>query len=118
MARPSEKTPEKITKMEQAAALGATVLEICFYADISPDTYYRWLKEDEELSERIEHLRQKPILKARQTVINGLDQAENARWFLERKLKGEFSAKQELEHQGNLTVNLVKYDQENPVSPE
>lgn len=112
MARPSEKTPEKITKIEEAAALGCSVLEICFYADIAPDTYYRWLRDDQKLSDRIEALRQKPILQARKTIVDGLADPNNAKWFLERKVK-EFASKQEVDLKAEVKQDLSdeQYDQ-------
>lgn len=89
-------TPETIRKLEEAFAIDASVKEACYYADISTDTYYRWIKEFPELSDKLERLREKPILKARQTVVKSLDQPDYAFKYLERKKKDEFSPRQEL----------------------
>jgi hypothetical protein len=86
-------TPDTISKLEQAFAIDATVGEACFYADISHDTYYRWIKDYPELSEKFERLRKKPILKARQTIVNDLDNTDSAKWYLKNKKNNEFNEK-------------------------
>lgn len=84
-------TPETIAKLEQAFAIDATVDEACFYADISRETYYRWIKENLILSDKFERLRNTPILKARQTVVNKIGESySNAMDYLKRKKKLEF----------------------------
>lgn len=83
------------SKIEQAAALGASFEEIAFYAGIHRTTLYRWVAEDEELKDRIEELQQQPILKARQTIVRSLEQPEQAKWYIERKSKREFSTRTE-----------------------
>jgi hypothetical protein len=65
--------------------------EACNYAGISRDTYYRWIAEMPELSDRFELLRQKPILRARETIAANLSKDVNLAWkYLERKLPEEF----------------------------
>jgi len=88
-------TDEAVRKLEEAFAIDATVGEACFYAEISRDTYYRWIKENPDLSDKFERLREKPILKARQTVVNALDSPKDAQWYLERKRKREFAQRVE-----------------------
>lgn len=91
VGRPTKLTDETRRKIEEVAALDGSVEEICYYADISKDTYYRWMKENPELSDRIEKLRQRPILKARQTIVKGLgDNFQNAMEYLKRKRRKEF----------------------------
>lgn len=103
MARPQEWNDEIVKKLEEVFALDGTISEACFYAGITRQTYYNHVKEDaeegtpeKELFDRFEALRERPILKARQTIIKGLDQPENAKWYLERKRKTEFANRQEL----------------------
>lgn len=88
--RPTERNDEINRKIEEAAALGATVEEIAMYCGVHRATLYRWMKEDEELRDRIEELRERPILKARQTIIKSLDNPADAKWYLEKKKKNEF----------------------------
>ena len=66
-------TDETIQKLEQVFSIGGSVEEACFFANISKQSYYNWTKDNPELKDRFDALRQKPILKARQEVIKGLD---------------------------------------------
>lgn len=88
--RPTVMTPDTIAKLEQAFAIDATVEEACSYADISRDSFYDYLKKEPKFSDRIAELRQRPILKARQTVVKSLDNPQHAQWYLTRKKKKEF----------------------------
>lgn len=90
IGRPSDFTPEVRSKMEEAAALDASVRETCFYAGISVQSYYNWKEQDPEFFERLDALRQKPILKARLTIVNALNNPREAKWYLEKKRKKEF----------------------------
>jgi len=107
MARPTKKNPTGaqkrqkktdmvIKKLEEAAAIDASIDEMCFYAGITPQTYYNWVKEDKELLERLNALRNKPVLKARMRAVQGVDESyTNAMDYLKRKRKTEFSERKE-----------------------
>ena len=91
LGRPTVDTPETRRKIEEAAALDASPEEIAFYADISRDSFYEILKKDKVFSDRIAALRQRPILKARQTAVKKLEESyQNAMDYLKRKKKKEF----------------------------
>jgi hypothetical protein len=91
VGRPSLDTPGVRSKIEEAAALDASVEEIAFWADISRDTYYEILKKDPAFSDRITKLREKPIIAARQRVVKGaLESYGNAMDYLKRKKRAEF----------------------------
>lgn len=96
VGRPLEFTEDVVSKLEQAFALDSTVEEACLYADISRQTYYLKIKERPELSDRFDELRQRPFLKARQTLVKSLDLPEHAKWYMERKKKTEFANRTEL----------------------
>lgn len=100
--RPTTFTEEVVNKLEQAFALDCTVSEACLYADISRQTYYNFVDEKAEEGsdkrkyfDRFEELRQRPFLKARQTLVKSLDQPEHAKWYMERKRKAEFAVRTE-----------------------
>lgn len=101
-------TDEAVRKLEEAFAIDASIEEACYYADISRDTYYRWIKENKQLSDKFERLRNRPILKARQTVVKSLDNPDMAFKYLERKRKTEFSQKIEGELNGNFVIKWKK----------
>lgn len=87
----------KVKKLEEAFSIGASISEACMYADISRDTYYRWIGQNKALLERFEMLLEKPILTARQSVVGALkSNPELALKFLERKRKKEFSPRMEM----------------------
>lgn len=94
--RPTKLTPETVIKLEEVFAIDGTVEEACFYADISRNTYYEWIKEHPELNDRFQALRERPVLKARQAVVKGLDNFDNGLKYLERKKKLEFSLRTEI----------------------
>lgn len=94
--RPTSMTPEVVLKLEQAFAIDATVEEACSYADIARNTFYEYLKKNPEFQDRIDELRQRPVLKARQTIARSLDIPQHAQWYLTRKKKAEFAERTEL----------------------
>lgn len=53
------------------------------------------MRDDKDFYDRIQELRERPILKARRTVEQSLNTPEGARWYLERKKKLEFSTRSE-----------------------
>jgi hypothetical protein len=112
--RPTELTDEVRSKIEAAAAFDATLEEIAFYAGVHRVTLYRWLKDDEELRNRVDELRQKPILKARQTVVEALQDPNHAFRYLERKRPKEFMPSAKIEHSGTVafTPGQVTPEQE------
>jgi len=86
-------TKEVLGKLEEAFSMDCSDAESCLHANISPDTLYSYQKQNPEFSERKRLLRQKLILKARRTVMDNLTDIKVAQWYLERKLKNEFSIK-------------------------
>lgn len=99
-------TPEVVKKLEEAFAMDCTVSEACLYAEISRQTYYDWIKKNKKLADRFDELRETPVLKARATIIKGLDNVGTAQWYIERKRKTEFTSRQE--HTGADGAPLVE----------
>ena len=91
VGRPLEFTDVVVKKLEEAFSIDASVEEACFYADISRQTYYNNVKEGTPLFDRLTALRQRPVLKARQAVVQKLGESySNAMDYLKRKKKLEF----------------------------
>ena len=64
---------------------------MAYYCDVSRQTIYNWFKKYPDLFDKIERLRHKPVLTARQTVAKGLSESYgNAMDYLKRKKKLEF----------------------------
>ena len=88
-------TPETVNKLEEVFALDGTIEEACLFADISRQTYYNWIKDNKEMEERFDILRQTPFLKARRTIEKSLDNPQYAFEYMKRKKKNEFSERLE-----------------------
>lgn len=97
MARPTVMTPEVIAKLEEAFAWGCSDIEACLWADIDSRTLYKYQEKNPKFIQRKAELKETPILLARKSVVTNLSKdKELAMKFLERKVKKEFSLRQEL----------------------
>ena len=74
--RPRVMTPEVIRKLEDAFTWGCTDLEACCFADISKTTFYDYIKENPEFSDRKETLKNKPLMKAKRIIDMALDDSD------------------------------------------
>lgn len=106
IGRPTIMTPETISKLEEVFSIGGSDNEACFYAGIGKSTLYNYQQEHPEFVERKEALKERPILKARQTVVKSLDDADMALKYLERKKKDEFSLRTEFTGQNGGPINI------------
>lgn len=108
VGRPTVVTPEIITKLEHAFALGCSDIEACLYADIAPATLYNYQNANPTFVERKAELKETPILLARTSVIDGMKKnPELALRFLERRKKDEFAPRQETHHSGNIGLREI-----------
>ena len=106
--RPTKLNDLVIKKLEEAFSIGASIPEACFYADISVVTYYNWKKENEELFNRFDELKQKPIFKARAEVVKGLENnPEFALKYLAKKKRDEFGEKLDITTDGKAISNTI-----------
>ncbi len=89
--RPPAIDEPTLRKLEIAFGYGATDLEACAHAGISLSTLYKHQEENPEFTELKEGLKQRPNLAARKSVVEDLeDNPETGKWWLERRLPGEF----------------------------
>lgn len=96
--RPTKMTPDVISKLQYAFAMDCTVREACLYAGVSHEAYNNYCQKHPEFREQVSRLRETPVLHARSTVVKDLKKnPDTAKWYLERKRKKEFTAKQEVE---------------------
>ncbi len=98
--RPTAMTEKVLRKIEEAAAMDCSINEILLYADIDKTTYYTYLHQHPNFSERIERLRDTPVLAARATVVKLMRKGKsygNAMDYLSRKRKKEFSPRADLD---------------------
>jgi len=71
--RPTVMTTEIIERLRHAFAIGATDEEACSYANIGTTTLYDYQKLNPEFAEEKESLKKKPILKAKNNVIQAME---------------------------------------------
>ena len=96
MGRPTVVTPEVLAKLEQAFGMGCSDKEACLYAGISMDALYNYQNRRPDFAEWKALLKEKPVLKARNTVVTSLNDPEHAKWYLERKARSEFGREKEI----------------------
>lgn len=92
VGRPTKINDQTIELLRQAYLVGATNAEACAYAEIGERTLYDYLADNPDFSQRIDEWKLAPILKAKTTVVNKLNDVKNAQWYLERKAKKEYGA--------------------------
>ena len=104
--RPTVMTNEVVSKMEYGFMKGLNVTECCLYADISRNCFYEYLEKNPDFKDRIEELRSNPSTKAKLNVVEAIEKGDTdiSRWWLERRNKDEFSAKQEVEAKVNMKL--------------
>lgn len=91
-----KKTKKVIRELKNLLLIGCSITEACISAGISTDTYYRWIKEDKELSDEFENAKQNIFVKARKSIFENLDDPTTARWFAERRMP-EYKSKVDLD---------------------
>lgn len=119
VGRPTVMTPEIINKLEEVFAIGGSDSEACFYADIGMSTLYAYQQDHPAFIDRKEALKERPILKARQTIVKALDNPQEAKWYLERKKKLEFAPRTEMtgaEGKDLIPDEVAKEKAENAIS--
>jgi hypothetical protein len=96
VGRPTVMTEEVLRKLEEIFSLGGSDREATFYAGISMQSLYEYQKKNPEYAERKAALKEKPVLKARRTIVDSLDDPDYAFKYVERKKKDEFSLRSEV----------------------
>ena len=85
-----------VQKLEEAFAWGCSDEEACVYADICKQTLYNFQDKNQEFLDRKVLLKTRPILLARQAVVNNFSRNPHlALKFLERRKRDEFDLKHE-----------------------
>jgi hypothetical protein len=118
LGRPTVMTPETIAKLEQGFMAGLSDREASLYANIAPSTLYAYCAENLEFSERKELLKEQTKMWAKLNVDEGIRKGNSdiSKWFLERR-DPDFKPKQETDNKGQVTINIVRFeDSNNPSS--
>ncbi len=95
--RPRRIDMTTLLKLDVAFSMGMTPTQACMFADKLPrSTFYDWLKNNPDYSDRIEDLKSYPIMKAKTTIFQNLSDVDVAKWYVEHKCSEEFSTKQKI----------------------
>jgi len=98
IGRPCTITAEQIAKLEHAYLMDANDQEAAFYAGITKDALHRYHVKHPEFRERSKQLRQNVRFRSKVLVgesILKMKDVGDAKWYLERRAKDEFSTKVE-----------------------
>lgn len=94
--RPTDLTPEVVTKLESAFHNGFNVGEACQYSGISKPTFYRWLEAHDWFRDKMDDARGQLNRKAKAVLKEAIEAGDinTVRWYLDRrdpdyKAKGE-----------------------------
>jgi len=95
--RPTVLTPQVIAKLVAAFQNGLTKKQAFRYAGVSKDAYYDNIKSDQDFADKMRDAQEHLNFKSREVIAKAIEQGSdlNARWWLERKQKDEFSPRKE-----------------------
>lgn len=111
--RPTKYSEEIVRKLESILQLGVSDIVACQYARISRDTFYKWLSENSEFSDRITSAKQLVTIAAGQVVTQAIikdKDVHTAKWWLERKAPEEFADKREVAPVSVNVLNVIQED--------
>lgn len=108
-------TAEIKAQIKKAVSIGATFAQAREFAcinghPIAERTFFTYLKEHPEFRQELEYLKKNPVLKAKNTIYNNLNNPKWAAWYLERKNPEEFAKTDKIKLQGNLDANVSTDD--------
>lgn len=87
VGRPSVIDADTVQKLVDVFRLGVTDTAACSYAGIARTTFYAWLKNDPEFSNKIEAAKHYAVIAARQVVISSIIKDKDlntSKWYLEK----------------------------------
>lgn len=110
--RTSKYSMEIVSKLELAFKNDFNISQACDYANISRDTYYKWLEEKRGFSDKMEAAQSHLIRKAKINLANAIEAGniETSKWVLERRAKDEYSSRQDVDITGNVPVVIEGYE--------
>lgn len=87
---------EYLTNIQPYLEVGCSLYESCLHGLVPYTTVVDYQKNDEEIRKKIERMQNMHILRARESVVNGMvENPDLALKYLERKKKDEFSLRNE-----------------------
>lgn len=104
-------TAEIKAQIKKAVSIGATFTQAREFAcinghPIAERTFFTYLKEHPEFRQELEYLKKNPVLKAKNTIYNHLNNPKWAAWYLERKNPEEFAKKDKIALEGKFDAQV------------
>lgn len=107
--RPTKMTRETLDKLDEAFAMGCTDREASLWAGINPTTLYNYQEDNPKFLERKKMLKQMPLLKARRTILDELNDVGVAQWYATKKGK-DFKDRHDITSDGEkITGNKIQF---------
>jgi hypothetical protein len=96
--RPTVITDSRLHKLKEGFLRGYNNRIACIYAELKESTFYKYCKENPEYVEKKKGWQARPVTKALDNVNNSIEEGDvqTSKWLLERKLKDEFSLRNEV----------------------
>ena len=115
-----EKSPKKLTKLEEGFKNGLNDKEACQYAGITERQLYYYEQTHEDFDSRKQLLKENVKAVAKLNVADAIKNkdVEVSQWYLERKAKDEFSPRTELTELGVQYVITREDDKEDDKKTE
>lgn len=103
--RPTSMTDEVVSKLLDYLSTGTTIGQACHYAGISRETYYKHIKEDDELSDKMTGAQENVSMHARRTIAKHVIEGSiNDAWKFVEKTDDSFNPSNKQELKGDFTV--------------
>lgn len=94
--RPTAVTKEVLRDLRMGFMMGYSDNECIAFAGLTRSVFYDYKAKNAEFADYVEQWKEAPILKAKRTLYQSLNNQDAAQWYLERKLRGEFALRKEL----------------------
>jgi|AntAceMinimDraft_4_1070372.scaffolds.fasta_scaffold41292_3 hypothetical protein len=106
--RPTVMTKDVLLKLDECFLADLSDEQACYIAGISTTPFYEYQDRTEGYKERKHTLKNMTTAKAKINIAKEINDADKeiSKWYLERKLKSEFSTRQEVDNSGTVT-NIV-----------
>ena len=97
-------TTVKLEEFKRAFSMWFTKAEACLYCKVNQSTFFDYCSKNPEFVELIPTLQSMPKLRAKINILNSIEnndseytkqKMDDSKWYLERKVKDEFSLRQE-----------------------
>lgn len=107
VGRPTVMTNDVLQKLKHGFLMGFDDLEACIYAGVGKSTFYDFQNLNPEFVELKEGWKLNPILKAQTTLYKSLEEAESAKWLLERVKKDKYSIRREITGKDGSSIEMT-----------